>query len=105
VHHCPKCNSERIHRSRSRTWWESWRKIVSRKRMFRCNDCGWRGWGIDSGQRFTAAERDRAARALAAGPVNLKGTGLEPIDAATPLDLDALDANTHAAIAGPAEEK
>jgi hypothetical protein len=77
---------------------------VSRKRLFRCNDCGWRGWLIDSGQRFTAAERDRAARALAAGPVNLNGTALERSDIEAPLDLDALDAHTRAAIAGPADE-
>ena len=41
---CPKCSSENIHRSRHRSRWESLRKSLSNKRLYRCHDCSWRGW-------------------------------------------------------------
>ncbi len=41
---CPKCSSENIHRSRHRSRWESLRKSLSTKRIYRCHDCSWRGW-------------------------------------------------------------
>jgi len=44
---CPQCGSPRIHRSRSRHWWERLRREFTEKRPFRCKACGWRGWGIE----------------------------------------------------------
>ena len=41
---CPKCHSEKIHRSRARNSWETWRKRLTSRRPFRCDSCGWRGW-------------------------------------------------------------
>jgi predicted RNA-binding Zn-ribbon protein involved in translation (DUF1610 family) len=44
---CPSCGSNRIHRSRSRNFYERLRRQFSTKRLFRCDACGWRGWGIE----------------------------------------------------------
>ncbi len=41
---CPQCGSEKIYRSRHRNRIEAWRKSISRKRVFRCHVCNWRGW-------------------------------------------------------------
>lgn len=47
MHKCPKCQSDKIHASRTRSKWESWRKEITHKRPFRCDACGWRGWAYD----------------------------------------------------------
>ncbi|HKB11909.1 MAG TPA: hypothetical protein VKD69_14705 [Vicinamibacterales bacterium] len=47
---CRKCRSDRAHRSRTRSLWERWRKQITGKVLFRCPDCGWRGWAIDTGE-------------------------------------------------------
>jgi FlaA1/EpsC-like NDP-sugar epimerase len=41
---CPKCQSGRAHRSRARSLTERIRKEISDERLYRCEDCGWRGW-------------------------------------------------------------
>lgn len=51
---CRKCNSARLHRSRSRSQWERWRKQITGKVVFRCRDCGWRGWALDSATAIAA---------------------------------------------------
>lgn len=45
---CPKCGSERVHRSKARSPLERFRKRWSRKRVHRCHDCEWRGWRIET---------------------------------------------------------
>jgi len=45
MRHCPKCASVDIHRSRLRTRWEHLRRVVTKRRPYRCPDCKWRGWG------------------------------------------------------------
>lgn len=45
---CPQCRSNRIHRSRTRTFLERLRRQFSTRRLFRCEACGWRGWGIET---------------------------------------------------------
>ena len=45
---CPKCRSARVYRSRSRGWFERFRKGFTNKRLHRCHACGWRGWGLES---------------------------------------------------------
>jgi hypothetical protein len=69
---CLRCQIGRAHRSRARTVPERIRKELTRKRLFRCSDCGWRGWlaPLPCGEQ---------------APVNLF---------ATP-DLTSLDAVTH----------
>jgi predicted RNA-binding Zn-ribbon protein involved in translation (DUF1610 family) len=42
---CPKCESNRVHRSKTRNAWEKFRRDFSQKRLYRCHSCGWRGWG------------------------------------------------------------
>ena len=63
---CPKCGSRNIHRSRSRSAWEFWRKRITGKRTYRCASCGWRGWGVDSGIRLDEQGRRAADKAVAA---------------------------------------
>ncbi len=48
---CPKCQSKRVHASRTRSRFERMRRAFTGKSPFRCSDCGWRGWAFD----FTGA--------------------------------------------------
>jgi hypothetical protein len=41
------------------------RKQLTEKRPYRCHACGWRGWDIDFGHRFSHDEMTQAARAIA----------------------------------------
>ncbi|HXW04269.1 MAG TPA: nucleoside-diphosphate sugar epimerase/dehydratase [Vicinamibacterales bacterium] len=43
---CPQCHSRRLHRSRSRTLSERIRRSFSSLRLYRCDECNWRGWMI-----------------------------------------------------------
>jgi hypothetical protein len=52
---CRKCRSDRARRSRTRNRWERWRKQLTGKVLFRCPDCGWRGWATDPGASVVAA--------------------------------------------------
>jgi len=88
---CPKCQSTDIHFSRARSNWEHWRKRLTGKRPFRCRACKWRGWGVDHGPSFSEAEIERAARAIAPEPPNLKGTVLAKPSNARDVDFRALD--------------
>jgi predicted RNA-binding Zn-ribbon protein involved in translation (DUF1610 family) len=88
---CPKCGSANIHRSRSRSRWETWRKEITGKRVFRCLECSWRGWGADEGPTATDVEREIAARAAAPDPPNLKDTALARNDRRVPIDISNLD--------------
>jgi len=55
---CPKCQSNRVHRSRSRNWWEKLRRDFSKNRAYRCAACGWRGWGPETDPQFVAPQVD-----------------------------------------------
>ncbi len=52
---CPKCQSQRVHRSRTRSWIERFRRTFTGKAPFRCSQCGWRGWAFDFGPSSGAA--------------------------------------------------
>ena len=43
---CPRCHSKRLHRSRARGFPERVRRHFSARRLFRCDECEWRGWLI-----------------------------------------------------------
>ena len=43
---CPGCGSMRLHRSHVRKISERVRKRLTDKRLFRCEECGWRGWNF-----------------------------------------------------------
>ena len=83
---CPSCQSEDIHRSRTKTLWETWRREITRKRPFRCRACGWRGWGADMGSKVGRDDRSPATE-----PPNLKGTALARSTWTADIDLDELD--------------
>jgi hypothetical protein len=59
---------------------------VTRKRVYRCRDCNWRGWGVDLG----TWRADNGG--LLPEPLNLGVIGLARHDRRKDLDLDALDA-------------
>src|ERR1041384_5068805 len=73
--YCPKCSADSVHRSRTRSRWERWRKEITGKRPYRCTVCGWRGWAREQGPQVADAQR-AAERALAPEPPNLAGTVL-----------------------------
>jgi hypothetical protein len=41
---CPACGAEQVFRSRSVSMLERVRKRLTRKRLYRCARCAWRGW-------------------------------------------------------------
>ncbi len=43
---CPTCGSMHLHRSHVKKLSERVRKRLTEKRLFRCEDCGWRGWNF-----------------------------------------------------------
>jgi FlaA1/EpsC-like NDP-sugar epimerase len=49
---CPRCSTGRARRSRARSVRERIKRGLTAERLFRCGDCGWRGWlmPIDVGQ-------------------------------------------------------
>jgi hypothetical protein len=42
--HCPKCRTGRVHRSKARNVFERVQRGLKDARLYRCDDCGWRGW-------------------------------------------------------------
>jgi hypothetical protein len=83
---CPKCKSDRAHRSRSRSRWERWRKQITGKMAFRCPDCGWRGWAFDTDSAIVAA----AAPVSIPEPPNLQASALARTERAE-IRLEELD--------------
>jgi predicted RNA-binding Zn-ribbon protein involved in translation (DUF1610 family) len=73
---CPSCGSRELHRSRARTLAERVRRNHSDKRLFRCEQCDWRGWlvplefvgtnGADPGDVPDLAALDYAVQGLQA---------------------------------------
>jgi len=61
---CPRCKSDRIHFSRTRSKWEGWRKEITGKRPYRCPDCLWRGWAPDPRAGFSAEGVGRATSVI-----------------------------------------
>jgi UDP-GlcNAc:undecaprenyl-phosphate GlcNAc-1-phosphate transferase len=41
---CASCKSFNVHRSKARSTFERFKKLRTDKRLYRCEDCGWRGW-------------------------------------------------------------
>ncbi len=74
---CPKCQSNRIHRSRTRTFVERLRRQFSARRLFRCEACGWRGWGIETESR--EGRPDQAAGEVAPPDFKALDTTLDEI--------------------------
>jgi hypothetical protein len=53
---CPDCGSTRVHRSRSTSVAEKLQKNMTTRRLFRCHDCGWRGW-LDTQRHRSAMKK------------------------------------------------
>jgi len=43
---CVRCKNGRLRRSRARSQWERIRKEFTGARLFRCEQCNWRGWVV-----------------------------------------------------------
>jgi predicted RNA-binding Zn-ribbon protein involved in translation (DUF1610 family) len=71
---CPRCGSSDIHRSHARSLYERIRRSMTRRRLFRCHSCDWRGWAI---------------------PIDTPPSPTGPKD---PVDLEKLDADLRNAI-------
>jgi FlaA1/EpsC-like NDP-sugar epimerase len=86
-HVCPACRGERVHRSRTRSIAERVKKARTTDRVFRCHDCGWRGWlpvlaapeqparltsPPDLGALDVELERGPVAESVAFSPRNLR---------------------------------
>src|SRR5262249_28254303 len=41
---CPSCKGWRVHRSKARNFYERFRKSRTDHPLYRCEECGWRGW-------------------------------------------------------------
>jgi hypothetical protein len=41
---CPKCHAGQVHRSKARTVFERVQRELKEERLYRCDQCGWRGW-------------------------------------------------------------
>jgi len=65
---CPVCKLTSAHRSKARWFGERLFKLVTSRRIFRCDSCGWRGWVIPMEQ----------------------GAGL-PVDPPVDVDLEKID--------------
>jgi UDP-GlcNAc:undecaprenyl-phosphate/decaprenyl-phosphate GlcNAc-1-phosphate transferase len=57
---CPSCRKRVLYRSRARNTFERFKKVRTEKRLYRCDECGWRGWltPLDFGETLAA---DRSA--------------------------------------------
>ena len=83
---CRTCKSDRARRSRTRNRWERWRKQITGKVLFRCPDCGWRGWALDSGAAIVEPVPD----ASIPDPPNLQKSRLARTERAE-ISLEELD--------------
>ena len=43
---CPSCKHAAAHRSKARWFGERLLKTFTSRRIYRCDDCGWRGWAL-----------------------------------------------------------
>jgi hypothetical protein len=41
---CPACKAGRVHRSKARNMLERLQRDLKEERLYRCDECGWRGW-------------------------------------------------------------
>jgi FlaA1/EpsC-like NDP-sugar epimerase len=71
---CVRCKTGTLRRSRARSQWERIRKEFTGARLFRCEQCNWRGWVVPT---------------VDAAPM--------PIDRSAPPDLRSIDADVTAA--------
>jgi hypothetical protein len=89
VARCPNCDSADIHRSRTSSRWERWRRQITGKRPYRCHRCKWRGWLVTSGRKAIHAP----SAADVPQPPNLHGTPLEQSQPREPVDSKQDDAS------------
>ncbi len=92
MHQCPRCRSQEIHRSRTRSIWEGFRKELTGRRLYRCRACGCRGWGNPNSVANNPPAVFESGGSVPA-PAKFTGAtpGRESLDPAD-IDLDALDA-------------
>jgi UDP-GlcNAc:undecaprenyl-phosphate/decaprenyl-phosphate GlcNAc-1-phosphate transferase len=68
---CPACSSFKVHRSHVRKISERVRKKLTQKRLYRCEDCGWRGWSPIVDAAVYASLPSASSRMPALDPVDM----------------------------------
>jgi hypothetical protein len=83
---CPKCQSKRVHVSRTRSRLERFRRTITGKSPFRCSECGWRGWAFD----FSSTHGKTEGVEVPPGEPNLTAldAAIEKSAASDQVDLD-----------------
>lgn len=61
---CPRCLSSQIYRAPTDSPWALLRRRMTRTRPHSCHNCGWHGWGEETGPKFTPEQIEMACRAL-----------------------------------------
>jgi hypothetical protein len=82
--HCIRCHAGNVRPSRPKWGWEALRHQLTHHSIYRCDRCGWRGWGLDWTDAMTA-------------PADIVVENVpedfftEPVQAAAPAGSDDLD--------------
>ena len=71
---CGSCRTPRLRRSRSRSVLEQLRKKMTRRRLFECPSCGWRGWAMPKSASPSTVIRQFEPEDLRALDLALKNT-------------------------------
>ena len=80
---CPRCQSSEIYRTPTVSKWALLRRRLTTKRPHMCEVCGWKGWGEETGPKFTREQIELASRAFD-----------EPLDVAPQLRMLGLPQET-----------
>jgi hypothetical protein len=81
---CPRCATGRVHRSRARSLRERVLKGFRDERLYRCDECDWRGWlaplqfGDDAGVESNAGPDLRSLDAIVSGAGSSGRTSFSP---------------------------
>ncbi|MBI5647266.1 MAG: hypothetical protein HY962_10075 [Ignavibacteriae bacterium] len=89
---CPKCGAEALRRSHSKTRLERFKRAHTLKRVFRCHECGWRGWVDEAKLRYSASGIESVAAPMVEGDDTIPNftldDGAAPIEAILPPERD-----------------
>src|SRR5262245_44315899 len=86
--HCIRCHAGNVRPSRPKWGWEALLHQLTHNALYRCDRCGWRGWGLEWPDAMTV-------ESVAPDDVIVENVREEffdePIQAAAPAGIDDLD--------------
>jgi len=88
MRHCLRCHAGNLRPSRPKWAWELLRRQFTQSCLYRCDRCGWRGWGLEW-MDATASAQSAATNDLVVPHVPEDDS--EPVLAAAPAGLEDLD--------------